>query len=661
MSKNPKNINNLPENLVKKNNKINQEIKPSKTSTTKNKNQDKNISNKEGTIKDPLAELGTYTKKDSPYKNEPTLNKNNNKRIKQNTINIHQSSLETTPTINKSTETNTIFSQNVYNSNSENINNLGSKNKNIKLKLFNYQKFVINEKISGKIITESECEEDTLNNDNLVNEKTSSDIIECNSNETLLNKINIDILNRIKIIYEEMKLQFSNNDDIVEGKIQNINNKDEISSEKYENYFKARVLAFDYFQFLFGDDIKLIIRSFNYCLEIGEFILTQIYLFLGILFFEQNQKIENIIQLSYRTAFLYSGQNFNSLISSIQNPFYISEPKKMKIMKNKNKIIISILKTININNQANKLLKKIIDENMNFIGNFPCKCLEDICKFSKTKSLKTLISEYNLNVMNNSSNNKSIGIINLLLIIHDNRIFKNQFYSILQQAKNNSEFSENFKEDINKKSLPNLFNFIYLNNEKLLLKYERKNNEEQNLLVPPFTKNANIKYHVIIDLDETLVHYCEEKYSYYVKVRYGVENFLQKISDFCEIIIFSISGKEYTDIIVNNMNKGKGYVKNIIYKEIYDELNENELNLSNINRNLNKCIFICHEKQFYGAPLENILQLSEFVGDDSDREIVYLQNEFAKIEKINVVTDVSYLITDIMFGINHEKRKNQLK
>ena len=142
MSKNPKNINNLPENLVKKNNKINQEIKPSKTSTTKNKNQDKNISNKEGTIKDPLAELGTYTKKDSPYKNEPTLNKNNNKRIKQNTINIHQSSLETTPTINKSTETNTIFSQNVYNSNSENINNLVSKNKNIKLKLFNYQKFV---------------------------------------------------------------------------------------------------------------------------------------------------------------------------------------------------------------------------------------------------------------------------------------------------------------------------------------------------------------------------------------------------------------------------------------------------------------------------------------------------------------------------------------
>ena len=657
MSKSPNNIlSNLAENISKKDNKINQVVKATKTSNTKIKSQ-KTLIRKEGTMKDSLTALDICTKKNYSKRNGQASIKNNNNAVKQNNKNtIHQSSLETTPTINKSIENN-IFNSNIYNTNSENIYNLGSKIKNIKEKMFNYQKFVINEKISGRIITESEYE-DTLKNDNIISDKTSSDIIECSSNESTINKINVDILNKIKIIYEEMKLLFSNYNTISDGKNQNGSNINAILSEKNDNFFKAKVLAFDYFQFLFGDDIKLIIKLFNYCLEIGEFILTQFYLFLGILFFEENQKIDDCIKLSYRTVFLYSGQNFNSLISFIQNPSYISEPKKMRIVKNKNKIIVSILKTICLNDQANILLKKIINENMNFIGGFPCRCLEDICKCSKTKQIKTLISEYKLNIVNNGSNNKSIGIINLLSMVHDNKSFKNQINSIYQQARDSSEFSENFSNSNNKKISPNFFNFIYLNNEQLLLRYEKKNLEDKNLLVPQFEKNNKIKYHLIIELDETLVHYCEEKNSYYVKVRYGVENFIQKVSEFCEIIILSTSGKEYTDIIIKNMNKGKEYIKNIIYKEIYDELNENELNLSNINRNLNKCIFICHEKTFYEAPLKNILQLSEFKGDENDREIVYLQNELTKIENISGVTDVSYLITDIKLGINHEKRKN---
>ena len=669
MSKNQKHIfKKLPEDLIKKIGKMNQLVKLPKTLKINNRTQDlmaknqKNLCNKDGTIKDSLTELDIYYKENQPFKNKPKLIKNNCKGINKNTINtILQSSLETTQTINKSIEANTIFNLNIYNTNSEHMYNSDTKKKNTKPKMFNYQKFVINEKISGRVITESKGE-DTLNNDYLNNDNTSSDIIEYCSNESTLNKINIEILSKIKIIYEEMKLQFPNKENTVNEKIQNIDNLIGISSEKYDSCLKVKALAFDYFQFLFGDDIKYIIKLFNYCLEIGEFILTQFYLFLGILFFEQNQKIDDCFQLSYRTVFSYSEQNFNSLISFIQNPSYISEPNKMKVIKNKNKIIISILKAIHMNSQANIFLKRIIDENINFIGGFPYRCLIDICNYSKIKPIKTLISEFNLNIMNNSSNSKSIGIINLLSVVHDNILFKNQFYSIQQQAKNNPEFSENFNDNTNKKSSPNLFNFIYLNNEKLLLKYERKIFEEKkNLLVPPFEKNNNIKYHIIIDLDETLVHYCEENNNYFVKVRCGVENFIKKISEFCEIIILSTSSKEYTDIIVNRINKGKEYVKNIIYKEIYDELNEYELNLSNINRNLNKCIFICHEKEFYGAPSKNILQISEFEGDESDKEIVYLQNELAKIENINGVTDVSYLITDIMFGIDYEKRKNQKK
>ena len=203
MSKSPNNIlNNLAENISKKDNKINQVVKTAKTSNTKIKNQNlvnksqKTLIRKEGTMKDSLTALDISTKINYSKRNEPSSIKNNNNAVKQNNKNtIHQSSLETTPTINKSIENN-IFNSNIYNTNSENIYNLGTKIKNIKQKMFNYQKFVINEKISGRIITESEYE-DTLKNDNIISDKTSSDIIECSSNESTINKINVDILNKI--------------------------------------------------------------------------------------------------------------------------------------------------------------------------------------------------------------------------------------------------------------------------------------------------------------------------------------------------------------------------------------------------------------------------------------------------------------------------------
>ena len=140
----------------------------------------------------------------------------------------------------------------------------------------------------------------------------------------------------------------------------------------------------------------------------------------------------------------------------------------------------------------------------------------------------------------------------------------------------------------------------------------------------------NYKFFLIFELDETLVHYWEEKDNCYVKVRCGVEDCFNNIYDFCEITIISTSSKEYTDIVVDNINKKKCCIQNRIYKELFDE--DDNLDLSLINRDMTKCIFICHEQEFFNAPKSNILQLTEFNGEENDREIIFLCKELMRLK-----------------------------
>jgi NLI interacting factor-like phosphatase len=67
---------------------------------------------------------------------------------------------------------------------------------------------------------------------------------------------------------------------------------------------------------------------------------------------------------------------------------------------------------------------------------------------------------------------------------------------------------------------------------------------EDNLptVYPPFlsAKLANSKeYTLILDLDETLVHYYETESEGHVLVRPGTEDFLVKMSQYYEIVIFT--------------------------------------------------------------------------------------------------------------------------
>ena len=182
----------------------------------------------------------------------------------------------------------------------------------------------------------------------------------------------------------------------------------------------------------------------------------------------------------------------------------------------------------------------------------------------------------------------------------------NNLLILLKKNKNLTE-----KIDVIEKEESEILKRIEASNQKILPEFDSK----------------KYKLTVFIELDETLVHYCEENDNYFVKVRLGSENFLEYIKSFCEIIIITTSSKEYSDIIIDNLNKKGNVIKHRIYVEDY-----NYLDLSKINRDMNKCIFISHEINFMKEPQENSLILKGFYGDETDKEFIKLEKEFKKLE-----------------------------
>ena len=213
-------------------------------------------------------------------------------------------------------------------------------------------------------------------------------------------------------------------------------------------------------------------------------------------------------------------------------------------------------------------------------------------------------------------------------------------------------------KDKNESGINNLINLLK-NNKDLKEKMSQIEKEENKIIqnikaseqkiLPEFDSKKYL-FSIFIELDETLVHYCEEGENYFVKVRLGSEKFLDFIKKFCEIIIISTSSKEYSDIIIDNLNKKGDVIKYRIYTE------ENSiLNLSKINRELNKCIFISHEENFMKQPKENSIILKGFYGDEGDKEFIKLEKEFKKIENLEKNKDIRDVIKDIQNNINKEK------
>eukprot|EP00350_Pseudokeronopsis_sp_OXSARD2_P000629 CAMPEP_0170540352 /NCGR_PEP_ID=MMETSP0211-20121228/357_1 /TAXON_ID=311385 /ORGANISM="Pseudokeronopsis sp., Strain OXSARD2" /LENGTH=152 /DNA_ID=CAMNT_0010842717 /DNA_START=1804 /DNA_END=2262 /DNA_ORIENTATION=- len=67
----------------------------------------------------------------------------------------------------------------------------------------------------------------------------------------------------------------------------------------------------------------------------------------------------------------------------------------------------------------------------------------------------------------------------------------------------------------------------------------------------PLEKNKDTTYTLVLDLDETLVHYFEIGNEGHFLVRPGVDIFLKEMSELYEVVIFTAAMQDYADWVLD--------------------------------------------------------------------------------------------------------------
>jgi TFIIF-interacting CTD phosphatase-like protein len=157
----------------------------------------------------------------------------------------------------------------------------------------------------------------------------------------------------------------------------------------------------------------------------------------------------------------------------------------------------------------------------------------------------------------------------LKMLSANNKLIYNELNKYLEQnnlnhdedspSSNNLQYFQSVLKNHNTVNYEDLrdhvYNELFLNN---LLHYKVGEPEivicdqgEDETVCPPFLPASNNQdYTLVLDLDETLVHYVEEDGMAFVQIRPGTENFLYELKDYYEIVIFTAA---LSDVYIHNI------------------------------------------------------------------------------------------------------------
>ena len=227
-------------------------------------------------------------------------------------------------------------------------------------------------------------------------------------------------------------------------------------------------------------------------------------------------------------------------------------------------------------------------------------------------------------------------------------LYKTIYLFFLKKEDDEKEENIEYKSIINKLNTMNSsFNEIY--NLSILYYNNFKNILEKNKVKAPFLPPLDTnkyKYSLILDLDETLVHYIEEENRAYVQVRPYADFFLNEMSKYFELIIFTAAAEDYADIVLNELDKNK-VINYKLYRKHTEQINGIFIkDLSKIGRDLTKILIIDNNKDNFNLQPENGLHICSFIGDQNDDELYNLSCDLMKIIESNK-DDIRPIIKEI--------------
>ena len=133
--------------------------------------------------------------------------------------------------------------------------------------------------------------------------------------------------------------------------------------------------------------------------------------------------------------------------------------------------------------------------------------------------------------------------------------------------------------------------YVYYDNFKIIL----EKHKIKIPFLPPMDTNK-YKYTLVLDLDETLVHYIEEKDRHYVQVRPFAEYFISEMGKYFELVIFTSAEEEYANIVLEEIDKYKVITHKLYRKHV--EYNDGLClkDLDKIGRDIKRVCIIDNDK-----------------------------------------------------------------